>query len=47
MEPYKLYGQLIWPCTIKEVVCDLKVPLVTFANTPKAIPTLVEWPTTA
>ena len=43
IELYKLYGQLIWPCTIKEIICNLKAALIIFINVPKAILTSMEW----
>jgi hypothetical protein len=42
-ELYELYGLLIWPYTIEEIVHHLQTPLIIFPNTPEAIPTLVEW----
>jgi hypothetical protein len=40
---YKLYGLLIWPYTIKEIISELWGPLIVFVNSPEAIPTLAEW----
>jgi hypothetical protein len=40
---YKLYGLLIWPYTIEEIVRHLWMPLVIFSNALEAIPTLAEW----
>jgi hypothetical protein len=42
-ELYELYGLLIWPYTIEEIVHHLWTPLIIFPNTPEAIPTLAEW----
>jgi hypothetical protein len=42
-ELYELYGILIWPYTIEEIVHHLWMPLVIFPNLPEAIPTLAEW----
>jgi hypothetical protein len=42
-ELYELYGLLIWPYTIEEIVHDLWTPLIIFPNAPEATPTLAEW----
>jgi hypothetical protein len=42
-ELYELYGLLIWPYTIEEIVRHLQTPLIIFPNTPEAVPTLAEW----
>jgi hypothetical protein len=42
-ELYELYGLLIWPYTIEEIIRDLRTPLLIFPNEPEAIPTLAEW----
>jgi hypothetical protein len=42
-ELYELYGLLIWPYIIEEIVHHLRTPLVIFLNSPEAIPTPAEW----
>jgi hypothetical protein len=42
-ELYELYGLLIWPYTIEEIVWDLWKPPIMLPNAPEAIPTLAEW----
>ena len=39
-ELYELYGLLIWPYTIEEIVYHLQMPLIIFPNAPEAVPTL-------
>jgi hypothetical protein len=42
-ELYELYGLLIWPYTIEEIVRHLRTPLIIFPDALEAIPTIAEW----